>query len=335
MPRPAPSAIHPMLDYNDLLRIFEDYLGNLDYQKEPHGLYAPVEYTLSLGGKRLRPVMCLLACQMYGQPAQKALAQAAALEMFHNFTLLHDDLMDRALIRRGKETVHIKWNDNTAVLSGDAMVILSHRLLLSTPEHLLTPALDLFTRTGLEVCEGQQLDMEFESRDDVTEEEYMEMIRLKTSVLLAASLKMGALVAGAPIKQQELIYDLGISMGLAFQLEDDLLDVYGDPSVFGKAIGGDILCGKKTFMLIKARSQAKDELRDSLEKWISSTDSKNEEKIQAVTRIYDALDIRSQAMEKIQTLTDDALKTLDLLDVDESLKSVLRSLVQKLSNRNK
>lgn len=324
-----------MLDYSGLLGIFEDYLSHLDYQKDPHGLYDPIEYTLSLGGKRLRPVMCLLACQMYGAEAQTALPQAAALEMFHNFTLLHDDLMDRADLRRGKETVHVKWNDNTAVLSGDTMVILSHRLLFSTEKDLLAPALDLFTRTGLEVCEGQQLDMEFESRDMVTEEEYMEMIRLKTSVLLAASLKMGALIAGARKEQQDLIYDLGISMGLAFQLEDDLLDVYGDPKVFGKVIGGDILCGKKTFMLIKARSQAKGAMKEDLERWISSSSCQGADKIQAVTRIYDALDIRSQAIARIQALTQDALRILDLLDVDEAGKAILRTLVEKLSNRNK
>lgn len=324
-----------MHDYNQLLALFEEHLNSLDYARHPMGLYEPISYILSLGGKRLRPVLAMMVCEMMGKDPKDVLSQAAALEVYHNFTLLHDDLMDKADKRRGKDTVHIRWNDNTAILSGDAMLILSHRLMNATSVELMSEANDLFTMTALEVCEGQQLDMEFESRLDVLEDEYIEMIRLKTSVLLAASLKMGALIAGASKSQQDILYDLGIHMGLAFQLEDDLLDVYGDPEVFGKNIGGDILCNKKTYMLILALERAEGALKEQLKGWLCAESFDPKEKIRAVTEIYDRLGIRSLAQAKIDHYSELALEDLDSLDVPEDHKAVLSALVRKLAVRNR
>ena len=253
------------LDSEELMKRIHAYIEQLSYSREPKGLYDPIEYVLALGGKRLRPVLMLLAYNLYREDVESIFSQAAGIETYHNFTLLHDDLMDNADMRRGKPVVHKKWNENTAILSGDAMLILSYQFMMNQcpPEHV-QEVMEIFGRTALEVCEGQQWDMEFESRNDVTVGEYIEMIRLKTSVLLAAALKIGAVLGGASSADAQKLYDFGIRMGLAFQLQDDYLDVYGNPAVFGKKIGGDILCNKKTYMLITALEQAKGENREEL-----------------------------------------------------------------------
>ena len=229
---------------------FESYLQSLDYSRKPDNLYAPVRYVLSLGGKRIRPTLLIMAYNMYADDIENVFSTAAGMEIFHNFTLLHDDLMDRADMRRGKPTVHKKWNDNTAVLSGDGMLVLAYRYLSLRPASDIKKVLDIANETFTGIMEGQQYDMEFETRDDVTEAEYLEMIRLKTSVLLAACVQMGAVIGGATDEDARRLYDFGEKIGLAFQLQDDLLDVYGDPLVFGKKIGGDILCNKKTYLYI-------------------------------------------------------------------------------------
>ncbi|MBR5763372.1 MAG: polyprenyl synthetase family protein, partial [Bacteroidaceae bacterium] len=233
------------------------FIEQLPYERKPAGLYDPVKYVLSLGGKRIRPVLMLMAYNLYKENVDDIMMQAVALETYHNYTLLHDDLMDKADVRRGKPTVHKKWDDNTAILSGDSMLVLAYQRMLSgLDSENIKKVLDLFTVTALEIGEGQQYDMEFETRNDVTEAEYIEMIRLKTSVLLACALKIGALLGGASDKEADTLYDYGQEIGLAFQLQDDYLDVYGDPAVFGKKIGGDILCNKKTYMLINAFNKA-------------------------------------------------------------------------------
>ena len=239
-----------------LLDKINAHLSSLDYSHHPTGLYDPIEYALSLGGKRLRPMLMLMAYNLYRDDVDSILNQAVGLEIYHNFTLLHDDLMDKADLRRGKPVVHKVWNENAAILSGDTMMMLAYKYVAEglKPEH--RSAFDLFGRTAIEVCEGQQLDMEFEQREDVTVDEYIDMIRLKTSVLLACGLKMGTLLADAPASDADALYKYGVNLGLAFQLKDDLLDVYGDTSVFGKKIGGDILCNKKTYMLIRAAELA-------------------------------------------------------------------------------
>ena len=245
-----------MFTASQLLDKINNHISELQITRTPKGLYEPIEYILSLGGKRIRPVLMLMAYNLYKEDISSIYDPATGIEVYHNHTLLHDDLMDRSDMRRGKPTVHKVWNDNTAILSGDTMLILAFRYIAGcAPEHL-KEVVDLFSLTALEICEGQQLDMEFESRSDVAEDEYIEMIRLKTAVLLAASLKIGAILAGASAADAENLYNFGMQIGVAFQLQDDLLDVYGDPEVFGKKIGGDILCNKKTYMLIKALERA-------------------------------------------------------------------------------
>ena len=275
-----------MLSFKEIQEKIEREIGQLEFDCPPKSLYEPITYILSLGGKRIRPALVLMAYNLYREDVEKAIRPAIGLEVFHNFTLLHDDLMDQADKRRNKPTVHKVWNANTAILSGDAMLIAAYQLIGETaPEHL-KEVLDLFTRTALEICGGQQYDMEFESRMDVSEEEYLEMIRLKTAVLLACSLKTGAILAGASREDAENLYRFGINIGLAFQLQDDLLDVYGDTRTFGKNIGGDILCNKKTFLLINALRRAEGEQKVQLEHWIARKDFDAAEKIAAVTNIY-------------------------------------------------
>ena len=240
----------------DILTLVNNYLDNIPYTRKPETLYEPIRYVLSLGGKRIRPVLMLMSYNLYKDDADTILPTACGLETYHNYTLLHDDLMDNADMRRGHATVHKKWDANTAILSGDSMLVLSYQRIAQCAPQYLPQILDLFTTTALEIGEGQQYDMEFETRDDVCEAEYIEMIRLKTSVLLACAMKMGAIQAGASAADQDALYRYGESLGLAFQLQDDYLDVYGDPSVFGKNIGGDITSNKKTFMLINALLRA-------------------------------------------------------------------------------
>ena len=266
----------------------------LDWEREPKGLYAPIAYTLAAGGKRVRPQLAMIGSQLFGGKDEEVLPAALALEVFHNFTLLHDDIMDKADIRRGKPTVHIKWNENTSILSGDGMLIKAYQLLAEYKGENFREILDLFSQTALEVCEGQQYDMEFENRNDVKEEEYIEMIRLKTAVLLAASLKIGALSGGATTTEAQALYAFGINIGLAFQLKDDLLDVYGDEATFGKNIGGDICCNKKTYLLINALNGVEGAEKESLNSWITKEKFDRAEKVAAVTNIYNQLNLKEK-----------------------------------------
>lgn len=310
------------------------YIADWHYSRRPEGLYAPIQYVLSLGGKRLRPVLMLMAYNLYRDDVDTILHSAVGLETYHNYTLLHDDLMDRADMRRNKPTVHKVWDDNTAILSGDTMLVLAYQQLIRNNDARLKEVLDLFSKTALEIGEGQQYDMEFETRDDVTEDEYIEMIRLKTSVLLAAALKMGALLGGAEAEDADRLYDYGIQVGLAFQLQDDYLDVYGDPAVFGKKIGGDILCNKKTYMLINALLRADEAQRAELQHWMEATDYNPEEKVRAVTALYDAIGIRELCDRKIASYFEEASRILTSVQVSDERKEVLKGYVASLMHRN-
>lgn len=269
--------MNPIYSFDEVLEKVNNSITSIKYTQVPHTLFDPIEYILSLGGKRVRPALALMACNLYKDEVEDAIPVALGIEIFHNFTLLHDDLMDRADVRRGKPTVHIKWSDNIAVLSGDAMLIEAYKEISKVNPKYLLPILDLFSTTATEICCGQQLDMEFEQRMDVSTSEYIEMIRLKTAVLLACALKEGAMVADADEADANNLYDFGINIGLAFQLKDDLLDVYGDPETFGKRIGGDILCNKKTYLLINAL--ADQSARNELIGWIEKEEYDEEEKI--------------------------------------------------------
>lgn len=318
----------------ELMEQIHNYIENLSYMREPEGLYEPIEYVLGLGGKRLRPVLMLLAYNLFKEDVESIFPQAAGIETYHNFTLLHDDLMDNADVRRNKPTVHKKWNANTAILSGDAMLILSYCFMMQgCPSEYMKEVMEVFGATALEVCEGQQWDMEFETRTDVTVDEYIRMIRLKTSVLLAGALKIGAVLGGASAEDAQLLYDFGITMGLAFQLQDDYLDVYGDPAVFGKKIGGDILCNKKTFMLITALAHADKADREELLKWIRATNYVPEEKIAAVTALYNKVGIADICMQKINAYYDEGLELLGKVSVEPRLKENLRHFVCRLMDR--
>ena len=318
---------------SQLLEKVNAYIKRMPYMREPRELYEPIEYELSLGGKRVRPVLMLMAYNLYKEDVDSILSQAVGLETYHNHTLLHDDVMDKADMRRGKPTVHNVWSENAAILSGDAMLILAYRLMADCPDDKLKGVLDIFTQTTMEICEGQQWDMEFEKRQDVTVDEYMEMIRLKTSVLLAAALKIGAYLAGAPREDAEKLYDFGVKIGLAFQLQDDFLDVYGDPKVFGKNIGGDILCNKKTYMLITALSQAKGTQRAELDKWLGTYEYVPEEKIAAVTRIYNELGIGTLCEQMIDAYYAQGLSALESVSLPAEQKEVLRKMACGLMNR--
>ena len=325
-----------MKDFRETLSFFNDALAALPLDRKPEGLYAPVKYVLSLGGKRIRPVLMLMAYDLYREDMANILPTALGLEMYHNYTLLHDDVMDRADMRRGKPTVHKVWDENTAILSGDAMLVLAYQLMgQARPEHLKA-VMDLFTETALEIGEGQQYDMEFEHRMDVCEEEYIEMIRLKTSVLLACALKMGALQAEAPAADADLLYRFGENMGLAFQLQDDLLDVYGDPKTFGKQIGGDILEGKKTYMLINALRCANAAQRAALEDWLATRPASPEatqKKIAAVTDLYNQIGVRGMAETKINDYFNAAFTCLQAVNLPAERKEPLRTLALSLLGR--
>lgn len=312
---------------------FESYLRSLDYSRRPDDLYAPIRYVLSLGGKRIRPTFLIMAYNMFADELNAVYSTAAGMEIFHNFTLLHDDLMDKADIRRGKATVHRKWNENTAILSGDGMLVLAYRYLLNTPGPGLKKILDIANETFTGIMEGQQYDMEFETRNDVTEQEYIEMIRLKTSVLLAACAQMGAVLGGASDKDAGLLYEFGEKIGLAFQLQDDMLDVYGDPAVFGKKIGGDILCNKKTYLYINAYRLADFHQKEELDCWARYEGNDPESKIAAVRSVYDAVGVKALSERLIESLFDEAMTKLDAVDLPESRKSILRGYAGGLLNR--
>lgn len=324
-----------MLTATEIQEKVNAYIASLPYERKPKSLYDPIEYVLAAGGKRIRPSFVLMAYNLFHDDVDRILPVATALETYHNYTLLHDDLMDKADMRRGRPTVHKKWDDNTAILSGDTMLVLAYEHLAKCDTKYLKPALDLFTETALEVSEGQQFDMEFETRNDVAEEEYIEMIRLKTSVLLACALKMGAVVAGASNADANALYAFGEKVGLAFQLQDDLLDVYGDPKVFGKAIGGDITSNKKTFMLINAFNRADAGTRAELERWTTATEFDPAEKIAAVTEIYNRLGIDKLAEQRIKEYFEQSRQHLDELSVSDDRKAVLREYTERMMNRKK
>lgn len=319
----------------DILTLVNNYLDNIPYTRKPETLYEPIRYVLSLGGKRIRPVLMLMSYNLYKDDADTILPTACGLETYHNYTLLHDDLMDNADMRRGHATVHKKWDANTAILSGDSMLVLSYQRIAQCAPQYLPQILDLFTTTALEIGEGQQYDMEFETRDDVCESEYIEMIRLKTSVLLACAMKMGAIQAGASPADQDALYQYGESLGLAFQLQDDYLDVYGDPSVFGKNIGGDITSNKKTFMLINALLRAEGQDKAELEAWIARKDFERQEKVDAVTHLYTKLGIDRLARERIEYYTREALLCLDAVDTPDERKAELREYTMMMMRREK
>ena len=319
----------------EILKLVNDYLAQLPYEREPQSLYAPIRYVLSMGGKRVRPVLMMLAYNMYKEDPESILPSACALETYHNYTLLHDDLMDNADLRRGHETVHKKWDANTAILSGDSMLVLAYERIAQCPKDKLAGVLSLFTETALEIGEGQQYDMEFENRTDVTEAEYIEMIRLKTSVLLACAVKMGAMLAGASDEDADNLYKFGEQIGLAFQLQDDFLDVYGDSAVFGKAIGGDITSNKKTFMLINAINHANAEQRAELTRWITAEQFDAKEKVAAVTRLYNEIGIDRMARDKIEYYFEQSTKYLALVNVPEERKQQLIAYTHEMMKREK
>lgn len=318
-----------------MLEKINEYIKNLPLEKEPKGLYEPIRYILSLGGKRIRPVLMMMAYELWHDDSERILPLAVALETFHNFTLLHDDVMDHADMRRGMPTVHKKWNENTAILSGDNMLVLAFKWMQQCPAEKMPDVLGTFTTTAIEIDEGQQLDVDFEERDDVREEEYIEMIRLKTSVLLACAVKIGAIMSDAPKEDIENLYKFGECIGLSFQLQDDYLDVYGDPKVFGKAIGGDITSNKKTYMLINAINKAEGADKEELMKWIDAKTFDRNEKVKAVTAIYDKLGIDLMAKAKMEQYYTDAIAYLDKVNVSEDKKKALRDYADKMMKRQK
>lgn len=322
-----------MKTFAELSKVVNDSFDQADWNKQPKGLYEPIEYILALGGKRIRPILTLMASDLFDGDIQQALKPAMGVEIFHNFTLLHDDIMDKAPIRRSKPTVHVKWNDNTAILSGDVMQIIAYQYIAKTPVEVLSKVLEVFSITAAEICEGQQYDMDFENRNDVSAPEYIEMIKLKTAVLLGCSLKIGALIANAPSKDADLLYDFGINLGLAFQLKDDLLDVYGNPETFGKQVGGDIISNKKTYMLIKAMESAKDDDLTELNYWLSLDEFDVTEKVKTVTEIYDRLNIKSVCENKMNEYYEIATKSLDLVDLSSDKKKELSILADSLMYR--
>ena len=322
-----------MLKAEEILTKVNTFLDNIPYDRKPQSLYEPIKYVLSMGGKRIRPVLMLLAYNLFKDDPESILMPACALETYHNYTLLHDDLMDNADLRRGHQTVHRRWDANTAILSGDSMLVLAYQRMAQCSADKMQQVLTLFTETALEIGEGQQYDMDFEHRNDVREEEYIEMIRLKTSVLLACATKIGAILAGASAQDADNIYRFGEQMGLAFQLQDDFLDVYGDTKVFGKAIGGDIVSNKKTYMLINAFNRADAAQRAELERWIEAKDFDAKEKIAAVTRIYNEIGINRLAMEKIKFYFNESKKYLDAVSVAPERKAELAKYTAEMMKR--
>lgn len=311
-------------------------IGKLNWEREPYGLYEPIEYTLAAGGKRVRPQLAMIASQMFGGKDEEVLPAALALEVFHNFTLLHDDVMDKADVRRGRPTVHIKWDENTAILSGDQMLIEAYKLLSGVPEDKLPKVLQLFNKMATEICEGQQYDVDFESQEQVTIDDYLKMIRLKTSVLLANALQTGAYIAGANEAQQQSLYEFGIYVGLAFQIQDDILDVWGDPATFGKAVGGDISCNKKTFVYLQAmRLLGGETMRREvieLKEWYSQILKDNTKKIAAVKEIFEHLGVRATCEKVVEDYTQKALVLLNQLPQNTATEQ-LRQLANKLNTR--
>lgn len=320
-----------------LIKSYQDVINKglkaVYYPEYPKRLYDPIRYFMDIGGKRIRPVLTLLAAELYDCPIEKSLNTALAIELFHNFTLMHDDLMDNASLRRGKATIHEKWNPSVAILSGDTMLISAYQLLIQNDVTVLPQLLETFNNVAMEVCQGQQLDMDYEERNSVSIDEYINMIRLKTAVLLGAALKMGAIVSGAPMDAANHLDEFGVNVGIAFQLQDDLLDVYGNVHEFGKEIGGDIIANKKTFLMLKAIELAEAENAALLQKWIPMSNH-DKEKVKNVTQVYDELGIQELTISKMRYYSDKAYHALNKIDVPEKKKKTLKQLTESLLVRN-
>lgn len=315
--------------FSERLKLFVETLN----KKKPVELYEPMQYILSLGGKRLRPLLAYLGNDLFNGNLSDAHPAALAIEIFHNFSLVHDDIMDKAPLRRGKATVHEKWNSNIAILSGDGLLVKAYEeLIKAKPEHI-KELIEVFNKTAIEVCEGQQLDMNFENLNEVSTDEYVRMITLKTAVLLGAALKMGAITANAADSDTENIYEFGKNIGIAFQLQDDILDVFGNPEKFGKQIGGDIISNKKTWLLIEAKKQASDTLKDQLNYWIQINKFNPSEKVSAIKSIYEKLNIKEQAEKEMTNYYQSALRHLSKINADDNKKQTLEEFAKALLNR--
>jgi geranylgeranyl diphosphate synthase type II len=322
-----------MRELQDLQILIDKAVTKLKYPVYPAELYEPIYYILSMGGKRMRPALLLMACDLFGGDVEKALSPALAIEVFHNFTLMHDDIMDNAPLRRGKVTVHEKWNQNAAILSGDVMLIEGYKLMMQVEDRLLRVILDIFNETAVGVCEGQQLDMDFENRNDVKVDEYIYMIKLKTAVVLGGALKIGSILGGADMKDAQLIADFGENLGLAFQLQDDILDVYGSPEKFGKQVGGDIISNKKTYLLIRSLELANTVQKAELNKWLDAKEFDNQEKVEAVTAIYNSVQVKQYAETTMHTYADKAFEALEKINLPEENKQYLRDFADSLMVR--
>lgn len=323
--------MQPIVHYQ---QIVSDYFTTTSIVKEPVNLYDPVQYILSLGGKRMRPVLTLMAADIFGADCREALPAAVAVEMFHNFSLVHDDIMDDAPLRRGNQTVHEKWNLNTGILSGDAMLILAYQYFEDYEPQIFRSLAKLFSKTALEVCEGQQWDVDFEQRNDVTEPEYLKMIEYKTAVLVAAAMKMGGIVAQTSEENCDLIYDFGLNLGIAFQLQDDYLDAFGDPATFGKQIGGDIIENKKTYLYLKAIEQGNEFEVKNLLQWFSVQPQDHDDKVVAVKNIFSHTGADAATKKAIEDYTYKAFATLEKLNITEENKLLLKNFGESLMQRN-
>ncbi len=324
-----------MHTYQELFSYFTESLKEQKFEKSPGELYSPIQYCLSFGGKRIRPVMTLMACELFGQPYQKALPQAIAIELFHNFTLIHDDIMDDAPLRRGKITVYKKWNPNIAILAGDTLFALAYQYAIQAETHLLPVILPLFNQTAIEVCEGQQFDLNFEERNEVTIEEYLNMIKLKTAVLFATSLKIGAVIGGASKKDAEHLYNFGLNLGIGFQIQDDLLDTFGDEAVFGKKTGGDIVTNKKTYLYLYALQQADGQDKQLLLDLYGGQQVPEKEKIEKVTAVFNKLKVKEEVQKVIDGYLDKALECLENISVPRERLTTLISVANKMIYREK
>ena len=324
-----------MTKVDKIQELINDFIDNQNFMGEPSELYAPIEYILRQGGKRMRPTLCLLACELFGGNIEDCMIPAVSAEIFHNFTLVHDDIMDQAPLRRGMETVYHKWNSDIALLSGDTMLIKAFQYVLATKKEYSHEVFAELCKVALEVCEGQQYDLNFETQDDVTLDAYLEMIRLKTAVLLGSVLKIGAIVAGANDKNQKAIYDFGINLGLAFQLQDDILDCYSDVNVFGKMTGGDISDNKKTYLYLKALELASEDDRNHLLNLFKMPKGRNEEKIQAVLNIYDKYNVKNIVDKLMTEYYEKSLQDLNSIEASEENKEILRDYAAYLYTRNK
>ncbi len=323
-----------MYSLEELSEFIDKALANINLPEEPQNLYKPIQYILSSGGKRIRPVLTLSACNLFKESVDFAIYPALAVEVFHNFTLVHDDIMDNADIRRGKETIHKKWNNNVGILAGDAMTILAYKLLVKTDKQFIVPIMEVFNEFSLSVCEGQQHDMDFENAKYVTQQEYTRMIELKTAVLLKGALQIGAIIGEAKDSDISEIGKFGLNLGLAFQLQDDLLDVYGDTSVFGKKQGGDIVANKKTILTIKAFNNAKGSTLEELNHLYQTTEIENNIKISKVVQIFNETNVREEAELLISCYYGKAMESIDKINLSPSRKEVLTNLANRIMTRS-